>query len=237
MKKRNVQAVLEIIKTRRSCRLFTEETVPEQDLLAIMEAGNCAPSPMNTQPWEFIVLTGDALARYRITVLEWLKPSNANPGPYDEGGTFDETEIGSAVLPRHLLERKKAHVRRLMDHLAGMGLKLKDVYNSTYFGHNAPAIILVIGDVVNREHRRGLEVHQSIAAAMQNMLLAVHAMGYGACWIGDMMKFGERLHRYLDLPAGKELVGGITVGRPMENLDLKGVPKIPVTEKISWRIQ
>lgn len=237
MNRDNVQAVLENIRTRRSCRLFTDEAVPVQDLLVIMEAGNCAPSPMNTQPWEFIVLAGDSLARYRTAVLEWLAPSKGNTGPCSENGTLDEREIGLAVLPKHLLERKRVHIRRLMDHLAAIGLKLKDVYNSTYFGHNAPVFILVIGDAVNREHRRGLEIHQSIAAAMQNMLLAAHAMGYGACWIGDIMKFGDKLHRHLDLAPGKEVVGGITIGRPMENLDLKHVPKIPVEHKISWRMQ
>jgi nitroreductase len=182
-----------------------------------------------------VILTGNALASYRNAVLGWLKPTGADPGPYDEDGAFDEKEIGSSVLPRHLLERKKRHVKRLIDHMDGIGLKLKDVYNLTYLGHNAPVVIMVIGDVVNREHRRGLEVHQALAAAMQNMLLAAHAMGYGACWIGDMMKFGERLNKFLELQPGKELVGGITLGRPMGNLDIKAVPKLPVNEMISWR--
>jgi len=190
---------------------------------------------MNTQPWEFIVLAGEALVHYRLTVLEWLETPQVSAELFNTDGNLDEREIGTSILPRRLLDRKRKHLKRLSDHLAGLGLKLKDVFNTTFCGHNAPALIMVIGDRVNRQHRRGLEVQQALAAAIQNMLLAAHAMGYGACWIGDMMRFGEKLHRYLDLEPEKELVGGVTIGKPMENLDLKQVPKLPVEGMIRWR--
>ncbi|MBI5582564.1 MAG: nitroreductase family protein [Deltaproteobacteria bacterium] len=46
------------IKERRSCRSFLSDPVPEDVLEKIIEAGTWAPSPMNAQPWEFIVVTG-----------------------------------------------------------------------------------------------------------------------------------------------------------------------------------
>jgi nitroreductase len=45
------------IKERRSCRSFSSESVEEETLEKILEAGTWAPSPMNAQPWEFIVVT------------------------------------------------------------------------------------------------------------------------------------------------------------------------------------
>jgi 5,6-dimethylbenzimidazole synthase len=45
------------IKERRSCRSFTSEPVDQQTIEKIIEAGTWAPSPMNAQPWEFIVVT------------------------------------------------------------------------------------------------------------------------------------------------------------------------------------
>ena len=45
------------IKERRSCRSFSTEPVEEATLEKILEAAIWAPSPMNAQPWEFIVVT------------------------------------------------------------------------------------------------------------------------------------------------------------------------------------
>jgi nitroreductase len=47
----------EIVKTRRSCRSFENTEIPESTIAAILEAGNWAPSPLNQQPWEFVVIT------------------------------------------------------------------------------------------------------------------------------------------------------------------------------------
>jgi len=47
---------LEAIASRRSVRHWTEEDVPEGILLKILEAGRSAPSPLNSQPWHFVVV-------------------------------------------------------------------------------------------------------------------------------------------------------------------------------------
>ncbi|MFP4365412.1 MAG: nitroreductase family protein [Spirochaetia bacterium] len=53
--------LLEIIKTRRSVRSFTGESVPKKSLERILEAGRMAPSAKNRQPWRFIVIQDEAL--------------------------------------------------------------------------------------------------------------------------------------------------------------------------------
>jgi len=45
------------IKDRRSCRSFLSDPIDEATLEKIIEAATWAPSPMNAQPWEFIVVT------------------------------------------------------------------------------------------------------------------------------------------------------------------------------------
>ena len=45
------------IKERRSCRNFLPDQVSEDTLEKILEAAIWAPSPLNSQPWEFIVIT------------------------------------------------------------------------------------------------------------------------------------------------------------------------------------
>ncbi|MCI8610809.1 MAG: nitroreductase [Clostridiales bacterium] len=52
---------LETIRTRYSCRAFTDKLPSDQDLQVIAQAGVCAPSGMNRQPWQIIVLKNKEL--------------------------------------------------------------------------------------------------------------------------------------------------------------------------------
>lgn len=48
--------VMEAIRKRRSVRSYEEKPVPKEILNAIIDAGNQAPSAMNSQPWRFVVV-------------------------------------------------------------------------------------------------------------------------------------------------------------------------------------
>ncbi|MEJ2098462.1 MAG: nitroreductase family protein [Desulfobacterales bacterium] len=54
-----------VVKSRRSCRAFEPDPVTEDQLAAIMAAGQWAPSPMNALPWEYIIIT-DAEVKAQI---------------------------------------------------------------------------------------------------------------------------------------------------------------------------
>jgi nitroreductase len=47
---------IEVIKSRRSVRGFTDENVSDNIVVQILEAGRWAPSGLNNQPWRFIVV-------------------------------------------------------------------------------------------------------------------------------------------------------------------------------------
>jgi 5,6-dimethylbenzimidazole synthase len=49
--------VFTAIQERRSCRKFLPEPIGEELIEKIIEAATWAPSPLNMQPWEFIVIT------------------------------------------------------------------------------------------------------------------------------------------------------------------------------------
>ena len=53
----------DLVKNRRSCRSFEATDVSEEQLHGILDAGQWAPSPMNLQPWEFIVVTGPEMKK------------------------------------------------------------------------------------------------------------------------------------------------------------------------------
>jgi nitroreductase len=48
--------VLEAIFTRRSVRNFTGQPISEEDLKTVVNAGFCAPSAHNKQPWHFVIV-------------------------------------------------------------------------------------------------------------------------------------------------------------------------------------
>ena len=51
------------IRGRRSCRNFLPEPVSQDTIEKILEAAIWAPSPLNTQPWEFIVITNEEVKK------------------------------------------------------------------------------------------------------------------------------------------------------------------------------
>lgn len=51
-----MDAVLEAIKKRRSVRAYESRPVSKEIVEVIIEAGNQAPSAMNSQPWRFVVV-------------------------------------------------------------------------------------------------------------------------------------------------------------------------------------
>jgi nitroreductase len=48
---------LEILRTRRSVREYTDKQIPKESLEKIVDAARFAPTARNVQPWEFIVIT------------------------------------------------------------------------------------------------------------------------------------------------------------------------------------
>ncbi|MCD6364716.1 MAG: nitroreductase family protein [Planctomycetes bacterium] len=66
--------------------------------------------------------------------------------------------------------------------------------------------------------KRGRELYalQDSAAAMQNILLAVYALGLGACWIGEFDE--EKLRKILKIPSFIRPVSIISIGYPSEEV-------------------
>ena len=55
---------LEVINTRRSSRKFSPDAVSDADIRDLLEAAMNAPSAVNEQAWQFVVLSGTVLEDY-----------------------------------------------------------------------------------------------------------------------------------------------------------------------------
>jgi nitroreductase len=84
-----MNAVIEAIKKRRSVRAYEAKAVPKDVIKTIIEAGNEAPSAMNSQPWRFVVVeereSKEKLLRAALPgakkILETIK--DADPERYE----------------------------------------------------------------------------------------------------------------------------------------------------------
>ena len=58
-----MNSTIHILKSRRSIRAYTQQSVPRATIEEIVDCARLAPTAMNEQPWHFIVVTNrDALA-------------------------------------------------------------------------------------------------------------------------------------------------------------------------------
>ena len=57
MNQQTVSDALTVIHNRKSVRNFTGESVSQVQLEILLNAATAAPSAVNCQPWEFIVIT------------------------------------------------------------------------------------------------------------------------------------------------------------------------------------
>ncbi|MDY0339849.1 MAG: nitroreductase family protein [Coriobacteriia bacterium] len=81
----------------------------------------------------------------------------------------------------------------------------------------APLAIAICADT--RDMRYSMMWQQDCSAAVENALLAIHALGLGAVWLGfwPKMERVEPLRAVLDLPEGVEPLCVIAVGHPDEH--------------------
>jgi nitroreductase len=76
----------------------------------------------------------------------------------------------------------------------------------------APACVAVFIDKSVMYH--GVKDHQAMGACIQNMLLAAHALGLGAVWLGEILKNAEGVRTLLGVPGDLELMAVVALGHP-----------------------
>ncbi len=87
-----------------------------------------------------------------------------------------------------------------------------------------PLFIFVCADTTRMTEGQGRELWvQDLSAASENILLAAHAMGLGACWttVYPIQKKVQGISRTLKLPANLIPFNGIIIGYPDEPLQPK----------------
>lgn len=191
--------IFDAIQGRKSIRKFKPTPVPDEDIKKILDAGRLAPSANNSQPWRFVV----------IRDMELLKKM-----------ADAAREMVDRMLP-YAEDEKQA--QRLA------------AYKSSFytFFENAPVVIAVFmskysagtdrllarmgysaGDIMRLRPVPGL---QSVSAAIQNMLLAAHALGYGSCWMTGPLVAQEAFEKLLEYDKDTFIAALLPIGVPDED--------------------
>lgn len=192
--------VIETIRTRRSIRRFQSRPVSKSLLEEVVEAACWAPSARDRQNWYFVVVGGREkeflLARlYRAFNELAMALSREQREPPDIWATdYDPKEWWL-----HLRAALSPDVSQRMQ-----GFLATAAY--------APVVIAVYSEVPSRLDP---DAPLSVAAAVQNLLLAAHAKGLGGCWMTAALYVAETINRHLGV-AGKELIGMVLLGYPDE---------------------
>jgi nitroreductase len=78
---------------------------------------------------------------------------------------------------------------------------------------SAPACIAVFID--RGAMYNDVKDHQAMGGCIQNMLLAAHALGLGAVWLGEILNNAENVRVLLEVPPEMELMAVVAIGHPI----------------------
>ncbi|MEI6176421.1 MAG: nitroreductase family protein [Verrucomicrobiota bacterium] len=186
--------LLELLKTRRSVRRFEDRPVSRQDLDCLLDAAHWAPSNHNRQPWKFFIIED----RGRIREIA------------------EQVRVGMESKLRSLPEVAAVHSAGLVQY-------------GTFFA-DAPVLIVAMHKLPIAAAAGLWEITPhpelvsgeplSVAMAMQNLLLAAHTLGLGACVMSAPL-LADNIAEVLHAPPGCAITSLIAVGHP------DGIPQPP----------
>jgi nitroreductase len=200
--------VLEVIKKRCSIREYKKTPPKKEDIEKILQAGWQAPSASNQNLAQFIVIRNKEL----LDKMHESVNSKINQAISYLKFQPDKDKILS--YSKYLTFFNKAPVVIAV---------LVKPYES-FFNKVVGSSIL---DKCEIELNRGSPEIQSVAAAIENMLLAATSLGYGSCWMTGPLVDRKRLEKLLGVIKPWQLLALIPIGYPKKASALTPKPFPP----------
>ena len=181
--------LLEGINSTRAIRRYRDESIPEKDLRDMLFAATRAPSGSNRQPFRFVVLTDSDKAKQAKVLIkqgaESVWRAKKTNDQYDQRSGTDS-------------DSPKARMARTMDS-----------YVENF--DKVPALILPC--LVRYREPTPME-GASVYPAVQNLLLAARALGYGGVITGFHHMVETELKNLLGIPEEVFVSCTVTLGKP-----------------------
>ena len=181
--------LLEGLATTRAIRRYLPDPIPDEDLASILWHASRAPSGSNRQMFRFVALRDGPVAKQAKALLgqsfrEGWNAKRSGDGYTEGSGTADDSP--------------KARMARTMQHFV-------DHFEET------PVVILAC---LVRYRKPTYAEGASVYPAVQNLLLAARALGYGGVITGWHRDVEDELRELLGIPDGVAIHATIPLGRP-----------------------
>jgi nitroreductase len=189
--------LFDLIRERRSCRVFKADPVPQEVIEEILSWAGKAPSAINVQPWEFIVISGREKQRLADRLLKAQREKRVSCGP----GT-------SRPLPEPWIGRQR-ELFKVMNFLAQeipLDLNTFITEGSCRF-YDAPVALLICLDQLFPTSRL-----LCMGMALGYLFLAAQAKGLATCPIGLITAYEEEIKDHLNIPEDKQVLLGVALG-------------------------
>lgn len=204
-------SLVQLMRSRRSCRRFRDKPVPRDALEDLVKIGTTAPSGTNSQGWTFTLLPErkDVQALGATTADYYRRLNRMAANPFIR--MTSRLVHGNAL--QQYYENYYQTVKEALDEW--------DKRGTDRLFHGAPAAILV-GNVSASSCPS-----EDALLATQNILLAAHSMGFGTCLIGfvvEAMRRDNKIGKKIDLERQENIYSVIAIGYPRDKF-LRPTPR------------
>jgi len=197
--------LLKVIVERKTIRAFKPDPISKERIEEILRLAIHAPSAINLQPWEFIVVTGEEKERLGRRLIKAYRekkiacsPGNVKP------------------LPKTYGKRGAKTLELMNPFFEEMGVSPDQFINEgscNFYG--APVAILICLDDSFPKARM-----VDIGLALGYLVLAAHEFGLATCPIGLIIAYEEEIKDLLNIPENKNVVIGVALGYPDWNIPI-----------------
>ena len=197
----------EFLKTRASHRKYRPDSIPEAIIRRLIDCARHAPSGHNLQPWRFVAITDRELIQTLSEAVNAQYSQAIADVPEDakrkyEHYRFYVTHFKDAPLLFVILATQSTYITSDLE---------------TKYGIDLPTVKHLKMDMLG------------VGAVVQNLLLAAHAEGLGACWMTDPITYAQQqIEALIPVPEGYHAVSLVSVGKPTK--ERQGPPKKDVDE-------
>ena len=187
------------IDGRRSIRAFKPDPISREIIENILNLVIKAPSAINIQPWEFIVVMDEEKDRLSRKLIKSYKEKQISCSPGNVKPLADTFS-----------KRGLASVELMTPSLAKMGQEFNRFINEgscNFYG--APvAIVLCLDNAFSKARL------VDVGIAVGYFVLIAQSLGLGTCTIGLINAYEEEIKEVLNIQENKDVVIGIALGYP-----------------------
>jgi nitroreductase len=214
----------EVVRSRYSCRKYLPEPVPRPTIEKILDLAQQTPSWCNCQPWQVLVISGEAIDRFRNALYAHAaqgSPTNPDfPFPLRYEGIYRERRKVCGVQLYQALgigrEDKAAAAQQSLE-------------NFRFFG--APHVALI-----TTEEDLGVYGAVDCGLYVSNFMLAAQNLSVASIAQAALASYPDFIRGYFGLSANRKFVCGISFGYgdPAHPINTYRTARATEAESTTW---